>query len=89
MDYGSQIMTIIFHYALKAELYEDCEIIKNLFAKYHLDIEQSMEDYQAEFWRMGFSGRTAIANMNEYLASALDMVGYPTDAVQVPQYNAI
>ena len=34
INYGSQIMTAIFQYALKTERYEDCAIIKALFEKY-------------------------------------------------------
>ena len=30
INYGSQIMTAIFQYALKTERYEDCAIIKAL-----------------------------------------------------------
>lgn len=49
MDYGSQIMTVIFQYALSMEWYEDCAIIKAVFDKYHLDINQSIEEYHAHF----------------------------------------
>ena len=45
MDYGSQILTVIFQYALSTERYEDCAVIKGLFDKYHLDLNQSMEEY--------------------------------------------
>lgn len=83
INYGSQIMTAIFQYALKTERYEDCAVIKALFEKYHLDLNQTMEDYQACFWEMGLSGRTAIANINDYLAEALVMVGYPADATRI------
>lgn len=86
INYGSQIMTAIFQYALKTERYEDCAAIKALFDKYHLDLNQTMEDYQACFWEMGLSGRTAIANINDYLAEALVMVGYPADATRIENY---
>jgi len=89
MDYGSQVMTIIFQYALSTERYEDCAIIKELFAKYHLDLNQTMEDYQSYFWELGMSGRNAIASMGEYLSEALAMVGYPSDAIELPSYSAI
>ena len=83
MDYGSQIMTAIYQYALQTELYEDCAIIKRLFDQYHLDLNQTVEEYQTHFWRMGMSGRIAIANLNYYLAEALGMVGYPSDAIRI------
>lgn len=89
MDYGSQILTVIFQYALSTERYEDCAVIKRLFEKYHLDLNQSMEEYQSYFWRLGMSGRTAIANMDAYLSEALAMVGYPADAIKMPAYSAI
>lgn len=89
MDYGSQIMAIIFRYALESERYEDCAAIKELFEKYQLDLNQTMEDYQSHFWRLGMSGRSAIASMRAYLSEALVMVGYPPDAVKVPSYSAI
>lgn len=89
MDYGSQILTIIFQYALSTERYEDCAVIKGLFDKYHLDLNQSMEEYQSYFWRLGMSERTAIANMDAYLSEALAMVGYPADAIKMPAYSAI
>ena len=78
-----QVMTAIFQYALKTERYEDCAIIKALFEKYHLDIDTSVEDYQAHFWQMGLSGRIAVSNLNEYLTKALVMVGYPHDAIRI------
>ena len=83
MDYGSQVMTVIFQYALQSERYEDCAIIKNLFEKYHLNLKQTIEEYQAEFWRLGYSGKTAVANLNLYLSEALEMVGYPPNAIRV------
>lgn len=87
LDYGSQVMAIIFQYALDHELYEDCATIRDLFTKYHLDLEQSMEDYQAHFWAMGHSGRTAIANINEYINDALKIIGYPENSIRVtPQF---
>lgn len=89
MDYGSQIMTIIFQHALSIERYEDCAIIQRLFKKYHLDLNQTIEDYQAHFWSLGYSGRTAIANLKYYLSEALSMIGYPPDAVEMPNYSAI
>jgi len=89
MDYGNQILTVIFQYALSTERYEDCAVIKGLFDKYHLDLNQSMEEYQSYFWRLGMSGRTAIANMDAYLSEALAMVGYPADAIKMPAYSAI
>lgn len=83
IDYGSQVMAIIFHYAFENELYEDCAKIKALFEKYGLDLNQSMEDYQKEFWELGYSGRTAIANINEYINDALKMIGYPPGSIRV------
>ncbi len=83
INYGSQIMTAIFQYALKTERYEDCAIIKALFEKYHLDLNQTMEEYQACFWEMGLSGRIAITKINDFLAEALVMVGYPADATRI------
>lgn len=83
MDYGSQVMTAIFQYALATERYEDCAIIKALFEKYHLDLHQTIDEYQAYFWRMGMSGRAAIASINHYLREALSMVGYPVDAIRI------
>lgn len=83
INYGSQIMTAIFQYALKTDRYKDCAVIKALFEKYHLDLNQTMEDYQACFWEMGLSGRTAIAKINDYLAEALVIVGYPADATRI------
>lgn len=67
MKYGSQVMTAIFQYALKAERYEDCATIKNLFDKYHLDLNQTVEEYQAYFWGMRMAGRVAVSNLNHYL----------------------
>ena len=89
VDYGSQVMTAIFQYALKTERYEDCAVIKALFEKYHLDLNQTVEEYQACFWEMGMSGRTAIAHLNDYLSEALAMVGYPRDAIRIPVCSAI
>lgn len=86
INYGSQIMTAIFQYALKTERYEDCAVIKALFEKHHLDLNQTMEEYQACFWELGLSGRTAIANINDYLAEALVMVGYPADATRIDNH---
>ncbi len=83
MDFGSQVVAILFHYAEDTERYEDCAEIKRLFEKYHLDLNQSMEDYQAHFWRMGFSGRTAIANINHYIDKAVSLVGYPKGCIHV------
>lgn len=89
MDYGSQIMAIIFHYALQTERYEDCSVIRDLFQKYHLNLNQSIEEYQAEFWKLGLSGRTAIANLNDYLSEAMSLVGYPSDAVVIEKTCAL
>ncbi len=89
MDYGSQIMVIIFQHALSIERYEDCAVIKRLFRKYHLDLNQTIEDYQAHFWSIGYSGRTAIASLRYYLSEALSMLGYPPNAIELPVYNAI
>lgn len=89
MDYGSQVMTAIFQYALSTEHYEDCATIKALFDKYHLDLNQTVEEYQACFWEMGMSGRTAIASLNHYLSEALAMVGYPEDAIRIDAVSAI
>lgn len=87
LDYGSQVMAIIFQYALETERYEDCATIRDLFTKYHLDLEQSMEDYQAHFWKLGYSGRTAIFNINEYINDALKLIGYPENSIRVkPQF---
>lgn len=83
INYGSQIMTAIFQYALKTERYEDCAVIKALFEKYNLYLNQTVEEYQACFWEMGLSGRVAIANLNEFLKEALVMVGYPADAIRI------
>ena len=89
MDYGSQIMTIIFQHALSIERYEDCAIIQRLFRKYHLDLNQIIEDYQAHFWSLGYSGRTAIAHLKYYLSEALSMLGYPPDEIEIPHYAPI
>ena len=83
VNYGSQIMTAIYKYALKSERYEDCAVIKTLFDKYNLDLNQTVEEYQACFWELGLSGRTAIVNLNKYLSEALVMVGYPADAIRI------
>lgn len=89
MDYGSQIMTAIYQYALESERYEDCAVIKSLFEKYHLDLNQTVEEYQQHFWDMGMSGRTAVRNLNHYLTEALSMVGYPMDAISITDCNPI
>lgn len=89
LDYGSQIMTAIYKYALKEELYEDCAVIKELFDKYNLDLNQTVEEYQTHFWEMGYSGRIAVSNLNHYLAEALEMVGYPADAIQIENCTPI
>lgn len=89
MDYGSQVMTAIFKYALDTERYEDCAVIKSLFEKYHLDLDSSVEDYQAHFWNMGLSGRVAVRNLNLYLSEALRMVGYPADAIRIEKCTPI
>lgn len=89
MDYGSQILTVIFQYALSSVRYEDCAVIKRLFSKYHLDLHQSIKDYQSYFQQLGKSGRTAIANMDTYLSEALAMVCYPADAIKILSYSTI
>lgn len=83
MNYGSQVMTAIFQYAVITERYEDCAVIKALFKKYHLDLNATIEEYQSYFWQMGLSGRIAVTNLNDYLSKALDMVGYPADAIRI------
>lgn len=89
MDYGSQVMTAIFQYALKSERYEDCAVIKTLFEKYHLDLNQTVEKYQEHFWEMGLSGRIAVASLNQYLKEALILVGYPADAIRITHCTPI
>lgn len=83
INYGSLIMTAIFQYAMKTERYEDCAIIKGLFGKYHLDMNVTVEEYQSYFWQIGLSGRAAVSKLNEFLAEALIMVGYPHDAITI------
>lgn len=83
MEYGSQILVAIFHYAVKSEKYEDCTLIKELLQEHGIDPNQEVEDYRVYFWRMGMSGDTAIANLNYYLRKALREIGYPENATAI------
>lgn len=79
MKFGPSVFSFCFHIAVKTERYEDCAWMKNVAEKHDVKLETSIEDWQAEFWRIGMAGETALKNTPFYFVRALRELGY-TDA---------
>ena len=76
LKYGSAVFCVCFHIAESKERYEDCAEMKLIAEKRGISLNGTLEDWQVEFWRLGMSGETAIANAPVYLEEALKQIGY-------------
>lgn len=75
-DYGRYVFVFVFSIALKEERYEDCAVMRDIMQKYHIPNDTSLEDWQTDLWRFGYSGEVALKNLQEYKIEALKRVGY-------------
>ena len=76
-DYGRYVFVTVFRKAQVQERYEDCAIMRDIMRKYNIPCDTSLEDWQADLWRLGYLGDIAISHLSEYITDALDRVGYP------------
>lgn len=77
--YGRYIFSQVFRYALEQEMYEDCEIMKQIAIEDGFSLEYDKDDWITDFWRLGMSGKTASSNENIYFKDAIKLVGYETN----------
>lgn len=76
MKFGPAVFSLCFHIAVETERYEDCALMKQVAQKYDIELATSMEDWQAEFWRIGMAGETALKNTPRYFVRVLRELGY-------------
>lgn len=76
LNFGPAVFSACFHIAEAMEMYEDCYEMKFIADKYEISLTTSLEDWQACFWRRGFSGQTALSNTSVYLEEAMKLIGY-------------
>ncbi len=71
LKFGSAVFCVCFRIAETSERYEDCAEMKAIAEKHNICLNSTLEDWQVEFWRLGMSGETAIANAPGYIKEAL------------------
>lgn len=71
--YGPYVLTSVRNVCETNELYEECQNINNLLAKYEIDPQMTTDDWIAEFWKQGTSGQTALQNAPTYFLEAMQM----------------
>lgn len=70
LTYGWYPMLAVLKEQEEDNNFEICADIKEAFDHLKIEIkESSEEDYVQEFWRLGYSGQTALANVNYYIES--------------------
>lgn len=76
LDYGRYVFIYVFQVAKEKERYEDCAVMQEVMNKYNIPDDTSVEDWISDLWRIGYSGETALSNLNEYKNQALKRIGY-------------
>lgn len=79
LNFGPAVFAKCFHIMKTVENYEYCLEMSKIANKYALDLDTSLETWQANFWRLGLSGQTAVGNAQSYLSLALEQIGYSYD----------
>lgn len=87
LDYGRYVFVSVFKIAQDEERYEDCVVMLDIMRKYHIPNDTSLEDWQTDLWRLGYSGETALKNLQEYKVEALKRVGYLTKTKKEANYE--
>ncbi len=73
LRYGGFVLANIREIFKEREEYERCAEINDIMLKHRVPTNMSLEDWQAELWRMGLSGETAKSNAKCYIESAILM----------------
>lgn len=76
LDYGRYVFIYVFQVAKEKERYEDCAVMQEVMNKYNIPDDTSVEDWISDLWRIGYSGETALSNLNEYKNQVLKRIGY-------------
>ena len=71
--YGGFVLANIREIFEERQEYERCTEINDIMLKHRVSTNMSLEDWQAEFWRMGLSGETAKSNVQCYIERAVRM----------------
>jgi len=78
--YGYTVLILLLDYYQNKEEYEVCQEIeiylKELEINLKVEIDRTVSnafiaDYQAEFWKLGLSGETAVSNLSYYYFSSI------------------
>lgn len=73
LNYGGYILIRVRDVFERYELYERCAEINKVLAKYDISSSMSIEDWQTEIWRKGYSGEVVRFNTPLYFMEAMAM----------------
>lgn len=73
LNYGGYILIRVRDIFERCELYERCAEINRVLEKYDISTSMSIEDWQTEIWRKGYSGEAASFNAPLYFTEAMMM----------------
>lgn len=73
LNYGGYILIRVRDIFERYELYERCAEINKVLEKYDISTSMSIEDWQTEIWRKGYSGEAARFNAPLYFMEAMTM----------------
>lgn len=73
LNYGGYILIRVRDIFERYELYERCVEINKVLEKYDISTSMSIEDWQTEIWRKGYSGEAARFNAPLYFMEAMMM----------------
>nr|DAE73979.1 MAG TPA: hypothetical protein [Caudoviricetes sp.] len=73
LTYGGFILICVRNVLQEREDYERCVEINKVLEKYNISTTMTIEDWQAEMWRTGTSGKHAISNAPFYFFEAMQL----------------
>lgn len=73
LGYGGYILICVRNVFQENEAYEECAEINKVLTKYGVPTTMTIEDWQAEMWRTGTSGKHAISNAPFYFLEAMQL----------------
>lgn len=74
LRYGAKVLIDIRNLAEEMEWYEDCAEMNEILQKHGIDAYFNTEDWVSEFWKMGYSGKTALSNSPLYYLDAVNLL---------------
>lgn len=72
--YGAKVLVDVRNLAECMEWYEDCAEINKILRKHNIQTDFNTEDWIAEIWRLGYSGKNAFMNHANYFYDAITSI---------------